>query len=104
MRNYVKRPALDSAEAAPALTELAWNSTAALAMAPLQDLLNLGDEARMNRPGRTEGNWRWRCTEAMLSPVVWQWLHDLTSATNRTPAITPERADNVHQSTGMLDG
>ena len=35
-------------------------------MAPLQDLLNLGAEARMNVPGRADGNWRWRCTEDML--------------------------------------
>ena len=72
----LRRPALDIGDAAPALIELAWNSAAALAMTPLQDLLNLGDEARMNRPGRTEGNWCWRCTEAMLSPAVWQWLRD----------------------------
>ena len=81
--DYLRRPARDFGEAAPALIELAWNSAAALAMAPLQDLLNLSDEARMNQPGRIEGNWRWRCTEAMLSPAVWQWLHDLTLAANR---------------------
>ena len=46
--------------------DLAWASMAALAMAPLQDLLNLGAEARMNVPGRAEGNWAWRCTEEML--------------------------------------
>ena len=36
-------------------------------VAPLQDLLNLGADARMNVPGRVEGNWRWRSTEAMQS-------------------------------------
>ena len=40
-----------SAEAAPALMGLAWSSVAALAIAPLQDVLNLGKEARMNLPG-----------------------------------------------------
>ena len=30
---------------------------------PLQDLLNLGNDARINLPGRAEGNWRWRCTK-----------------------------------------
>ena len=49
---YLKRPAGESGEAAPALMRLAWSSVAALAMAPLQDLLNLGGEARMNVPGR----------------------------------------------------
>jgi 4-alpha-glucanotransferase len=40
------------------------------------DLLNLGREARMNIPGRAEGNWRWRCTEDMLSAPAFQWLRD----------------------------
>ena len=47
---------LTSSEAAAMLINLAWSSAAALAMAPLQDLLNLGNDARMNLPGRAEGN------------------------------------------------
>jgi 4-alpha-glucanotransferase len=43
-----------------ALVELAWSSPAPLAIVPMQDLLALGSEARMNRPGRSEGNWQWR--------------------------------------------
>ena len=38
-------------------------SVANLAIVPLQDVLGLGDEARMNRPGTAEGNWEWRCEE-----------------------------------------
>jgi 4-alpha-glucanotransferase len=63
----LKRPEAGSSDAAPALMELAWFSPAALAIAPLQDVLNLGAEARMNMPGRAEGNWRWRCPANMLS-------------------------------------
>jgi 4-alpha-glucanotransferase len=63
--------------------QLAWSSSAALAVAPLQDLLNLGTEARMNMPGRAEGNWRWRCTEGMLTPAAFQWLYDLTKTSDR---------------------
>jgi 4-alpha-glucanotransferase len=84
---YLRRPAGSSAEAAPALMHLAWSSTAALAMAPLQDLLNLGTEARMNVPGRAGGNWLWRCTDDMLSPAVFQRLRDLTETSNRTGAL-----------------
>ena len=84
---YLKRPAGDSGEAAPALMRVAWSSVAALAMAPLQDLLNLGREARMNIPGRAEGNWRWRCTEAMLSDGDFEWLRDLTKNSNRSGAL-----------------
>jgi 4-alpha-glucanotransferase len=81
--DYVKRPPGESREAASTLINLAWSSVAALAMAPLQDVLNLGNEARMNLPGRAEGNWRWRCTEDMLTPAAFQWLHDLTTTSNR---------------------
>jgi 4-alpha-glucanotransferase len=81
--HYLKRPKGESSEAAPALMELAWSSQAALALAPLQDLLNLGADARMNIPGRPDGNWRWRCTESMVSAPAFQWLGDLTTSSNR---------------------
>jgi 4-alpha-glucanotransferase len=81
---HLGRPARNDDKVAPALMQLAWSSSAALSMAPLQDLLNLGTEARMNIPGRAAGNWRWRCTEDMLSPPVFQWLRDLTEASSRT--------------------
>ena len=52
---------------------LAWSliratlaSTARLAIIPLQDLLELGSDARMNVPGAQEGNWRWRFTWSQL--------------------------------------
>src|SRR5262249_53868259 len=77
---YLKRGGGTGAEAAPALLQLAWSSRAALAIAPLQDIHNLGNEARMNRPGTAEGNWRWRSTEAMLSPTAMETLRDLTRA------------------------
>jgi 4-alpha-glucanotransferase len=74
----------ETTDAAPALIRLAWSSTAALAMAPLQDLLNLGKEARMNVPGRASGNWRWRATEDMLHAPAFDWLRELTQSSNRS--------------------
>jgi len=71
-------------DAAPELIRLAWSSRAALAIAPLQDLLNLGPEGRMNIPGRAEGNWRWRTTRQVLSASSFQWLNDLTKIANRS--------------------
>ena len=62
---------------------LAWSSPAALAIAPLQDLLNLGAEGRMNVPGRAEGNWSWRSTEELLSTADFHKLRDLTRSSNR---------------------
>jgi 4-alpha-glucanotransferase len=66
---------------------------AALAIAPLQDVLNLGKDARMNQPGRPEGNWRWRCTEDMLSPSAFQSLRDLTHASGRSAGLETPLTD-----------
>jgi len=82
--DYLRQPASDSTEIAAALIGLAWSSSAALAIAPLQDILNLGNEARVNVPGRAEGNWRWRCTEDLLAPAAFRWLNELTQTTQRT--------------------
>ncbi len=83
--SYLGRSAGAASEVTPALMHLAWESVAALAIAPLQDLLNLGTEARMNAPGRAEGNWRWRCTEEMPSTSAFEWLRDLTKLSGRLP-------------------
>jgi 4-alpha-glucanotransferase len=83
---YLKRPAGDSHMVVPALMESAWSSVAALSVAPLQDLLNLGKEGRMNVPGSPDGNWRWRSTDQMFSDQSFEWLRDLTKKSNRLPA------------------
>ena len=82
--NYLKRSPGESAEAAPALMRLAWSSVAALSIAPLQDVLNLGSEARMNVPGRASGNWSWRVSEDMLSAASFEWLRELTESSKRS--------------------
>jgi len=81
--NYLKHASGESSEVAWELIRLAWSSVAALAMVPLQDVLNLGTDARMNLPGRAEGNWRWRCTEDMLSEPAFERLRKLTATSNR---------------------
>ena len=90
---YLKRGGGTSADAAPALLRLAWSSVAALAIAPLQDVLNLGKDARMNQPGTAQGNWRWRSTEAMLSTSAWESLRDLTHASARSADVEISRPD-----------
>ena len=80
---YLKRPAGETRDATPELIRLAWSSPAALAIAPLQDVLNLGSETRMNVPGRAEDNWRWRATPDMLSAGNFARLRDLTAESNR---------------------
>ena len=81
--SYLKLKSAGSAEAAPALIRLAWSSVAALAIAPLQDLLDLGLGSRMNVPGRADGNWRWRFSEDVLSSPVFEWLRELTERSKR---------------------
>lgn len=81
--HYLNSPHIDSREVAWDLMRLAWSSPAALAIAPLQDLLNLGAEGRMNVPGQAEGNWSWRSTEELLSAADFHWLRDLTRSSNR---------------------
>ena len=80
---YLKSPEGESGQVAWDLIRLAWSSSAALALAPLQDLLNLGREGRMNVPGRAEGNWTWRCTKEMLSAADFHSLRDLTRSSKR---------------------
>lgn len=58
------RPRTD--DIARVMIETAMHSRACLAVAPLQDFLGLGSHARMNTPGSTEGNWRWRFEWDML--------------------------------------
>jgi len=84
--HYLQRAAGTGEEAAPALLRLAWSSVAALAIAPLQDVLNLGKEARMNQPGSAEGNWRWRVTDEMLGGPALESLRDLTVTSARAEA------------------
>lgn len=93
--DYLKRSPGPVDEAARELIRVAWSSPAALAITPLQDLLNLGDEARMNIPGHPEGNWRWRCTQRMFSDPAFQWLRDLTVTTNRLGISRGATTDRV---------
>jgi 4-alpha-glucanotransferase len=80
---YLGKPGGEIRDATPELIRLAWSSTAALAITPLQDLLNLGREGRMNIPGTSEGNWRWRATPRMLSGRNFRWLGELTERSSR---------------------
>ena len=48
----------------------AYHSVSRLAVVTPQDLLNLDSEGRMNRPGRPDGNWQWRCTREQLEGLT----------------------------------
>jgi 4-alpha-glucanotransferase len=71
------------------MIRLALASVATLAIIPLQDVLGLGNEARMNRPGKAEGNWEWRYEAAMLTDEVAERLSELTEMYGRRPLDEP---------------
>ncbi len=63
-----------------------WGCPAGLAMAPLQDILGLGADARMNKPSTLGGlNWRWRVREEALNDEVAQRLRRITQVYRRLP-------------------
>lgn len=66
-----------------ALIQAALGSVANLAVIPMQDILELGSEHRMNTPGTTEGNWRWRFQWDQLSAERAQRLGHLVELYNR---------------------
>jgi 4-alpha-glucanotransferase len=67
------------------LLELALSSRASLAMIPLQDVLELGNEARMNRPGEAHGNWRWRLEPGQLTDAHADRLRAAVETARRAP-------------------
>jgi 4-alpha-glucanotransferase len=58
-------------------------SVADTVLIPMQDVLGLGSQARMNRPGRMDGNWRWRYERGELRPEMAQRLRVLTELYER---------------------
>ncbi len=61
-------------------------SVANTAIVPMQDLLGLGNEARMNLPNSTEGNWKWRFEPNAIEDVLAERLRKLTRLYGRMPA------------------
>lgn len=60
------------------LIRLAMMSVADLAVIPMQDILGLGEEARMNRPAGGTGNWAWRLLPEQLTAETAGWLRQMT--------------------------
>lgn len=68
-----------------ALIRAACTSVANTALFPLQDVLGLDGEHRMNLPGSTRGNWSWRFEWSMIEPDATRRLGVLTAASGRGP-------------------
>jgi len=67
----------------------AQSSVADLALIPLQDVLGLGSDARMNTPSLDGGNWKWRLTPGQLTPELAAKLAHLAEVTDRLPQPVP---------------
>jgi 4-alpha-glucanotransferase len=65
------------------MIRFAFNSDAILAIAPLQDFLGLGSEARLNTPGTTSNNWRWRVSAEQLSSEFCKSVAEMVTETSR---------------------
>ena len=74
-----------------AFIRAALSSVAETAIVPLQDVLGLGSEARMNLPGRAHGNWRWRLADGSLTDEIRDCLRRMAELYGRTsPAPAAE--------------
>ncbi len=86
-RRYLARSGSDIAWD---MIRAAWSSVACMAIAPLQDLLSLGSEARMNYPGRPSGNWSWRMPAGAMDGGLRSRLLETNRLYGRTPDLQEE--------------
>jgi 4-alpha-glucanotransferase len=80
-----ERTGLDAGAPHWSLIRTAYATRAWLAMVPAQDPLGLGSSARMNVPGTSRGNWRWRLREGQLSVALAARLREEAGAAGRLP-------------------
>jgi 4-alpha-glucanotransferase len=77
----------DGEDIAWAMIEAVLESPADTAILPVQDLLGLGSEARMNKPGIAVGNWGWRLAAGALTPGILERLRVATQESGRARPI-----------------
>jgi 4-alpha-glucanotransferase len=74
----------DGAEIHWDMMRAAWASVADTAITPMQDILGLGNNSRMNLPASLSGNWYWRYPEGAVTPEIVARLKDMTEVYGRT--------------------
>lgn len=77
---------VDDSRSSWSLVQLAHLAPARTAIVPMQDLLGLGREGRMNTPGRRRGNWRWQVAPGAVTVELAARLRELTAASERLPS------------------
>lgn len=81
-RRLLRRLGTTGGEVNWELAQLVFASPAETAVVPVQDLLGLGAESRMNTPGRESGNWTWRMMQPLTAEVL-ERLSEMTRESNR---------------------
>ena len=84
---------LNESNIAHVLWREALASSSLMAIAPMQDWLNLGNEAKMNTPGTTEGNWNWRMSKDAMSHDLSHWLAELSHLYERNQFMSTWQND-----------
>jgi 4-alpha-glucanotransferase len=82
---YMGRDHGEAVDPSLEMMRLAMASVARTCIVPMQDVLGLGSEARMNRPGTATGNWRWRMGAHAADDRAEHRLRSLTKIYGRTP-------------------
>jgi 4-alpha-glucanotransferase len=76
------------------MIRLAFSSNAALAVAPMQDYLGLGSDARLNIPGTTLNNWRWRLHSAQLHPEFLESTGAMVAEASRARSMQSDQTSS----------
>jgi len=86
-------PVCDESQAHVMAVRLVMMSVAASVVFPMQDVLGLGPEARMNTPSVAKGNWEWRMLPGELDMERLRWLKDMTEFYGRAWRAEPWTAE-----------
>lgn len=95
---YMGRDHGEAVDVSLEMMRLAMASVARTCIVPMQDVLGLGTEARMNRPGIATGNWRWRMRAKEMDVSAEQRLFDLTQTYGRLSVLSAQ--DRASESVG----
>lgn len=102
VREFVQRYlGRDGSDISWDMIRLALSSVADMCVVPLQDVLRLGSDARMNLPGVIGANWSWRFRAEALDPGLAAGLRLLTETYGRYTATAPEDADETSEKTAV---
>ena len=98
-RRYVGR---DGRNVSWDLIRASWASVAIFAIAPYQDFLSLGNEARMNYPGNASGNWSWRMSNSALDESILNGIYEFNYLYNRMNPVTKQRQEDQKRKAEMV--